>query len=61
MSDLEERYEAYKELQNIIVNEDVAHLWLTHTQLLYGHNDRVVNYQTHALDYYLLTPELDVE
>lgn len=61
LSDLDARYEKYAEIQNIIANEDVVHIWLTHTQQLYGHNSHVVGYQAHLLDYYLLTAELDLQ
>lgn len=61
MSNLADRYEKYNEIQNIVINEEVVHLWLAHTQQLYGHNNRVLNYQPHALGYYLLTADLDIE
>lgn len=60
ITDPEGRYELYQEIQTIVVEEDVVDIWLNYTEQLYGYRNNVLNFQPHPLDYYTLTPELDV-
>lgn len=57
--DAEARYAIYRAIQQTIF-EDVACIWLDYTEQIYATTDTVVNYQPHPLEYYLLTPELDI-
>jgi peptide/nickel transport system substrate-binding protein len=57
--DAEARYAIYREIQQTIF-DDVACIWLDYTEQLYGVRAGVLNYQPHPLEYYLVTPALDL-
>jgi peptide/nickel transport system substrate-binding protein len=57
--DAEARYAIYREIQQTIF-DDVACIWLDYTEQLYGVREGVLNYQPHPLEYYLVTPALDL-
>ena len=57
--DAEARYAIYREIQQTIF-DDVACIWLDHTEQLFGVREGVMNYRPHPLEYYTLTTELDV-
>ena len=60
MTDPEGRYELYRQIQAIVFEEDVVDIWLNYTEQLYGYRSDVRNFHPHPLDYYTLTPELDI-
>ncbi|MEZ4705703.1 MAG: ABC transporter substrate-binding protein [Caldilineaceae bacterium] len=60
LADPEARYAIYRQIQQTIVADDVASIWLDYTEQLYGYRTGVLNYQPHPLDHYLVTPELDL-
>ena len=59
--DSDERFDIYRQIQTIIVEEDVASVFLNYTEQIFAHRDGVLNYQPHLLDNYVLSAELDVE
>jgi peptide/nickel transport system substrate-binding protein len=59
LSDPEERYEIYRQIQQILHDEAVT-LFINYTEQIFAYNSRVQNWRSHFLEYYLLTPELDV-
>ena len=61
IADHNERFEIYKEIQRIIVEEDVASIFLNYKEQIFGYRDGVLNYRPHPLEYYTLTAELDIE
>jgi len=61
LADSEARFDLYRQIQSIVVDEDVASIFLNHTEQIYGYGAGVLNYRVHPLGYYTLTPELDVE
>lgn len=60
LADPAARYEIYRQIQQIIVADDVVSIWTDYTVQIHGHRTDVVNYQPHPLGHYLLTPELDL-
>ena len=60
-ADSDARFELYRQIQTIIVEQDVVNIFLNYTEQIYGYRDGVLNYQPHPLEYYTLTPELDIE
>ena len=60
-ADSDARFELYRQIQTIIVEQDVANVFLNYTEQIYGYREGVLNYQPHPLEYYGLTPELDIE
>jgi peptide/nickel transport system substrate-binding protein len=58
LADTQARYDLYKEIQDIIINRDVAGIFLFHTEQIFGYRTGIENYRSHFLEYYLLTPEL---
>ncbi len=59
MSDPEERYEIYRQIQTIL-HEEAVTPFINYTEQVYAFNERVRNWQSHLLEYYFMTPELDV-
>ncbi len=57
--DAEARYAIYRQIQQTIF-DDVACIWLDHTEQVFGFRKGVVNYRPHPLEYYLVTAELDL-
>lgn len=55
------RFDIYRQIQSIVVDEDVASIFLNYTEQIYGYRAGVLNYRVHPQGYYTLTPELDVE
>jgi len=60
LADPEARYALYRQIEQTIVADDVASIWLDYTEQLYGYRTGVVNYRPHPLGHYLVTPELDL-
>ncbi|MEM7126031.1 MAG: ABC transporter substrate-binding protein [Chloroflexota bacterium] len=61
LSDSEARFDIYRQIQSIVVEEDVASIFLNYTEDTDGYRAGILNYRVHPLGYYTLTPELDVE
>ena len=61
LSDSEARFDIYRQIQTILVEEDVASIFLSYTEAINGYRAGILNYRMHPLGYYTLTPELDVE
>lgn len=61
ISDSEARFDIYRQVQSIVVEEEVASIFLNYTEDIDGYRAGVLNYRVHPLGYYTLTPELDVE
>lgn len=59
-ADSDKRFDIYRHIQRIVVEEEVASIFLYHTVQNFGHREGIVNYKPHLLEYYLLTPELDI-
>lgn len=59
-SDSDARFDIYRQIQQIVVEDEVASIFLYHTVQNFGHRDGIINYRPHGLEYYTLTPELDV-
>ncbi len=59
-SDSSSRYTLYQQIQEIVV-QDVAAIFLNHTVQTYGYRNGVLGFQSHPLEYYLLTADLDIE
>jgi len=60
LADPEARYALYRQIQQTIVADEVASIWLDYTEQIYGYREGVVNYRPHPLEHYLVTPALDV-
>ena len=59
LSDLEERNEIYREIQQIL-HEDASTIFINYTEQIFAHGNHVQNWQPHMLEYYSVTTELDV-
>ena len=59
MSDLEARYDIYRQIQQIL-HDEAASTFINYTEQIFAHSDRVINWQPHLLEYYMLTTDLDV-
>ena len=59
LSDLQERYEIYRQIQQI-VHDDAAAVFINYTEQIFAHGNHVLNWQPHMLEYYLMTTELDI-
>jgi len=55
------RFDIYRQIQSIVVDEDVVSIFLNYTEDTDGYRAGILNYQVHPLGYNTLTPELDVE
>ncbi|MEM7534285.1 MAG: ABC transporter substrate-binding protein [Chloroflexota bacterium] len=61
LSDSEARFDIYRQIQTIVVEEEVVSIFLNYTEDTDGYRAGVLNYRVHPQGYYTLTPELDVE
>lgn len=59
LSDLQERNEIYREIQQIL-HEDASTIFINYTEQIFAHGNHVLNWQPHMLEYYTLTTELDI-
>jgi peptide/nickel transport system substrate-binding protein len=59
-TDIAARYALYQAAQAQIA-ADAVYVPLLHERRLNGHRQAVIGYQTHVLDHYTLTPELDLQ
>ena len=59
LSDSQARYDIYREIQEIL-HEEAATVFLNYTDQLFAYGNHVLNWQPHLLEYYMLTPELDI-
>lgn len=60
-ADSNERFDIYRQIQQVIVEDEVASIFLNYTEQTFAYRDGVLNYQPHLLENYTLTAELDVE
>ena len=59
LSDSQARYEIYREIQDIL-HEEAATVFINYTDQVFAYGDHVLNWQPHLLEYYMLTPQLDI-
>ena len=59
LSDLQERNEIYREIQQIL-HDDASTIFINYTEQIFAHGNHVMNWQPHMLEYYVVTTELDV-
>jgi peptide/nickel transport system substrate-binding protein len=59
MDDAEVRYDIYRQIQTMLVDEEAVSVFINHTEQIFAHNQRALNLKIHLLEHYLLTPELD--
>ncbi len=59
LSDSQARYEIYREIQDIL-HEEAATVFLNYTDQVFAYGNHVRNWQPHLLEYYMLTPQLDI-
>ena len=59
LSDSQARYEIYREIQDIL-HEEAATVFLNYTDQVFAYGNHVRNWQPHLLEYYILTPQLDI-
>ena len=59
LSDLEERNEIYREIQQIL-HDDASTIFISYTEQIFAHGNHVLNWQPHMLEYYTVTTELDI-
>lgn len=60
MTDLTARYDIYKQLQKILVDDQCVDVWLNYTEIVDGIRNNVLNFQLHPQERFVLTPELDI-
>lgn len=60
LSDQEARYDIYRQVEQIIAEEQVVDIYLSHSAELFAHNERVIGYKPHLLNHYMLTTDLDI-
>ncbi len=60
LTDVEARYEIYRRLQAILVDEQAVGVFLNYTQIIDGVRSNVLNFQIHPLERFVLTAELDI-
>lgn len=60
ISDNEARFDIYRELQQIIVSDDVASIFVYYQVDLTSHRNEVLNFKVHPLGHRDMTPELDL-
>jgi peptide/nickel transport system substrate-binding protein len=59
--DTQERNEIYRQIQEIVVTDDAASLWVDHPIIIEGHRSNVMNYTPNAFDdHYLVSAGLDI-
>lgn len=59
LSDLQARYEIYRQIQQIL-HEEAVNPFINYTEQIFAYANHVENWQPHLLEYYLLTTQLDV-
>ncbi len=59
MTDVAARFEIYRQIQGIL-SDEVASVFLVHPMEPEGYRTNVLNYRTHLMVHYVLTPDLDV-
>jgi peptide/nickel transport system substrate-binding protein len=59
-ADTATRYDIYRQLQTILVDEQCVSAFLNHTEILDGVRSNVLNFQIHPLERFVLTADLDV-
>lgn len=59
LSDLQERNEIYREIQQIL-HDDASTIFISYTEQIFAHGNHVQNWQPHMLEYYMMTTELDI-
>ena len=59
LSDLEARYDIYRQIQDIL-HEEAATSFINYTEQIFAYSNRVKNWQPHLLEYYMMTTRLDV-
>ena len=59
LSDLQERNEIYREIQQIL-HDDASTIFINYTEQIFVHGSHVRNWQPHMLEYYTMTTKLDV-
>lgn len=60
MIDANARYDIYKELQSILVDEQCVGVFLNYTAFVDGIRNNVLNFRTHPLERIMVTAELDI-
>ena len=60
MTDLDARYDIYKQLQKILVDDQCVGVWLNYTEIVDGVRANVLNFQLHPQERFVLTAELDI-
>ncbi|MEM7111199.1 MAG: ABC transporter substrate-binding protein [Chloroflexota bacterium] len=60
LSDQEARYDIYRQIEQIIAEEEVVDIYISYSAELFAHNERVIGFQPHLLNHYMLTTDLDV-
>ena len=59
LSDSQARYEIYREIQDIL-HKEAATVFINYTDQVFAYGNHVRNWQPHLLEYYMLTPWLDI-
>jgi len=60
MTDVNARYDIYRQLQSILVDEQAVGVFLNYTDAVNGIRNNVLNFQNHPLNQLTLTAELDI-
>jgi len=60
LTDLKARYDIYRQLQTILVDDQAVGVFLNYTEIVNGISNKVLNYKLHPLERFILTAELDV-
>jgi peptide/nickel transport system substrate-binding protein len=60
MTDLNARYDIYRQLQKILVDDQCVGVFLNYTEIVDGIRSNVLNFQVHPAERYVLTAELDI-
>src|SRR4030067_2218528 len=60
LTDMEARYEIYRQLQSILVDEQAVGNFLNYTEILDGYRNNVLNFKVHPLERLVLTADLEV-
>jgi peptide/nickel transport system substrate-binding protein len=59
-TDTEARYDIYRQLQSILVDEQAVGVFLNYTEIVNGVRSNVLNFKMHPLERFVLTADLDV-
>lgn len=60
LTDANARYDIYRQLQSILVDEQCVGVFLNYTSFVDGIRNNVVNFRTHPLERILVTADLDI-